>query len=215
MQICGIDEAGRGPVIGPLVIAGVCVSDEEPLRRIGVRDSKKLQRKKREELAKLIEKIAVVETIVLEAREIDELMEVLNLNYIEAGVFAKLIEKLKPDVVYVDAADANESHFKEMIEERCAWKCKIVSEHKADEKYPVVSAASIIAKVYRDEAIERIKREIGVDFGSGYPSDPRTIRYIQNLISEREVLPPFVRKNWDTISRTKEEMANKKLEEFE
>lgn len=211
MRICGIDEAGRGPVIGPLVIACVCVSDEESLRRIGVKDSKKLKRKKREELAKVIERIGVVEKIVLEASEIDQLMDVLNLNQIEAGVFAKLIEKLKPDIVYVDAAENNAVHFKEMIEQRCAWKCQIVAEHRADEKYPVVSAASIIAKVYRDEAIEKIKKDVGVDFGSGYPSDPRTIKYLQKLVSQGGELPIFVRRHWSTVERVK----NKKLEEFE
>ncbi|MCX8173993.1 MAG: ribonuclease HII [Thermoplasmata archaeon] len=214
MRVCGIDEAGRGPVIGPLVVAAVCVSDEEHLRKLGVRDSKKLQRKRREELARLIEKVAIVETIMLEPREIDELMDILNLNSIEAGVFAKLIDKITPEVVYVDAADANETHFRQMIEERCTWKCKIVAEHKADEKYPVVSAASIVAKVRRDAEVDRIKEEIGVDFGSGYPSDPRTVKYLQNLIAENRSLPKFVRKHWGTVSRVKDEVATKKLEEF-
>lgn len=214
MQICGIDEAGRGPVIGPLVVAAVCVSDEANLIKLGVRDSKKIQRKKREELARLIEKIAHVETIMLEPAEIDELMDILTLNYIEAGVFAKLIDKITPDIVYVDAADANEEHFRQMIEERCTWNCKIIAEHKADEKYPVVSAASIIAKVRRDALVDKIKKEIGIDFGSGYPSDPRTIKYIQNLIARNQPLPKFVRKHWNTISKVKEDLATKKLEEF-
>lgn len=214
MRICGIDEAGRGPVIGPLVVAAVCVSDEEYLKKLGVRDSKKLQRKKREELGRLIERIGFVETIVLEPWEIDELMEILNLNQIEASVFAKLIDKITPDVVYVDAADADAEHFRHMIEERCSWKCKIIAEHKADEKYPVVSAASIVAKVRRDAAVDKIKKEIGIDFGSGYPSDPRTIKYIQSLIAGNLPLPKFVRKHWETISKAQEETRTKKLEEF-
>ncbi|MEM3395724.1 MAG: ribonuclease HII [Thermoplasmata archaeon] len=214
MQICGIDEAGRGPVIGPLVVAAVCVHDDAELKKLGVRDSKKLQRKKRDELAGLIEKVAIVETIVLEPKEIDDLMDILNLNYIEAGIFAKLIDKLTPDVVYVDAADANEEHFRQMIDERCTWKCKIVAEHKADEKYPVVSAASIIAKVRRDAAVDKIKKEIGIDFGSGYPSDPRTVKYLQNIIAEHRPLPKFVRKHWSTVSKVKDEISTKKLEEF-
>ncbi|MEM4161280.1 MAG: ribonuclease HII [Thermoplasmata archaeon] len=214
MRVCGIDEAGRGPVIGPLVVAAVCVSEEEYLRRLGVKDSKKLQRKKREELGKLIEKVAVVETIILEPSEIDELMEILSLNQIEASVFAKLIDRVTPDLVYVDAADANEEHFRQMIEERCTWKCKIVAEHKADERYPVVSAASIIAKVRRDAAVDKIKEEVGIDFGSVYPSDPKTIKYIQNLIAGNQPLPKFVRKHWETVSKARDEIRTKKLEEF-
>ncbi|MGB9636312.1 MAG: ribonuclease HII [Thermoplasmata archaeon] len=214
MLICGIDEAGRGPVIGPLVVAGVCVSDEANLKAIGVRDSKKLTRRKREELAKIIEKVAKVEIIILEARDIDEFREVLSLNIVEAGVFAQIIEKLMPDIVYVDAADTNAEEFRRMIEERCSWKCKIVSEHRADVTYPVVSAASIIAKVRRDEIVEKIKEHVGIDFGSGYPSDPRTVKYIQKLIAEKQPLPRFVRKSWGTISHIREESAKKKLEEF-
>jgi ribonuclease HII len=215
MLICGIDEAGRGPVIGPLVVAGVCVTDENYLKRIGVKDSKKLSRKKREELAVLIEKVSKIETISLDAAEIDEFREILTLNQIEAGIFAKLIEKLTPDIVYVDAADANAQKFKEMIEERCSWKCQIISEHGADARYAVVSAASIIAKVQRDRAIDEIKAKVGIDFGSGYPSDPRTVRYIQNLIEKKMAVPAFVRKSWETVSNLKEEQGKKKLEEFE
>lgn len=246
----GIDEAGRGPVIGPLVVAGVALENESKLITLNVRDSKKIAPKKRVALAEQIKKIAKIEYIILSAMEIDTLREKFTLNEIEAKLFAEIINKILsvgeprtpnsersdpsnlsnsnlsnsqlsnselsnselsklPFRIYVDSADANTETFRKMIfnELRLCTQytalstLKIISEHKADENYPVVSAASIIAKVIRDGEIEKIKKEVGYDFGSGYPSDVRTIEYIKKIIESKKELPIYVRRTWDTVKR--------------
>ena len=219
----GIDEAGRGPVIGPLVVVGVALENEQKLITLKVRDSKKIAPKKRKELAEQIKKIAKIEYIILSAKEIDTLREKFTLNEIEAKLFAKIINKIlsiddrrtpnselsEPSErsklslrIYVDSADANTETFRKMIlNELRLSTLQIISEHKADENYPVVSAASIIAKVIRDREIEKIKKEVGYDFGSGYPSDVRTIEYIKKIIENKRELPVYVRRSWDTVQR--------------
>ena len=108
-MICGVDEAGRGPVIGALVVAGVLVENDAELIRIGARDSKQLTPNQRETLAKQIKDIVVkYEIMVIPASDIDDLRKVMTLNELEVSVFSKVIEKLKPDICYVDAADVNE-----------------------------------------------------------------------------------------------------------
>ncbi len=107
----------------------------------------------------------------------------MNMNEIMVVCFAKVLEQLKPDIVYADAADVKAERFAENLLRQYAKtspdhakKIKVVSMHQADAIYPVVSAASIIAKVRRDELIEELKREWCIDFGSGYPSDPPKTR---------------------------------------
>jgi ribonuclease HII len=125
-----------------------------------------------------------------------------RLNWLEALTMAKVIEALKPDVAYVDASDVLEERFKQQILDCLPLKIKIVSEHKADRNYPIVSAASIIAKVERDREIARLASVHG-DFGSGYPSDPRTVSFLQHCLEGAEEYPEFVRKSWKTAQRAK------------
>ncbi|MEM3391312.1 MAG: ribonuclease HII, partial [Archaeoglobaceae archaeon] len=145
----GIDEAGKGCVIGPLVVAGVACDCEEYLRSIGVRDSKRLSQKKREELAEKIMKVAKVEVISLSAEELNELMEIKNLNEILRDLYAEIIVRLAPSFVYVDSPDVNPERFSKYLKDRTG--VEVLAEHKADEKYVLVSSASIIAKVKREE----------------------------------------------------------------
>ena len=166
MLVAGVDEAGRGCVIGPLVIAGVLIKEERlpSLTRLGVKDSKLLSAKKRETLAVDIRRLAEKHVIVkLLPEEIDRAVEsrrkLHKLNRLEAKAMAKIIEMLKPDVTFVDAADVLEERFKQHIQEELPFKTKIVAEHKADKTYSVVSAASIIAKVERDQAIEKLSEK--------------------------------------------------------
>lgn len=204
MLICGIDEAGRGPVIGPLVVAGIVV-DEDGLQRLiqlGVRDSKLLSPKRRGELAEQILNIARNYSIVrVQPSEIDAVVErgrrLNRLNRLEARVMARIISELRPDVVYIDASDVSPERFKQHILEELPFKIEVISEHKADRRYPVVSAASIVAKVMRDRDIEDLRRRYG-DFGSGYPSDPRTINFLRSWAEKHNSLPDFVRKSWKT-----------------
>ena len=211
MLITGVDDAGRGSVVGPLVIAGILIKEEDLPRliQLGVKDSKLLSPHKRETLAveikRIVEKYSVIK---LSPREIDEVVEtgkkLHRLNRLEAQAMAKIIEALKPDVAYVDASDVVEERFKEHILECLPFKIKIISEHKADKTYPVVSAASIIAKVTRDREIAELAKKYG-DFGSGYPSDPRTVSFLQQCLEKWREYPDDIRKSWKPAKKAKKD----------
>ena len=217
--ICGIDEAGRGPVLGPLVLCGVCFSKSNLpyLIEIGAKDSKKLTPKKRERLAKLIkEKCHSYEIIVVSAQEIDEREKKrITINRLEEIKMAEIINKLKPDIIYIDAADVNEERFGTSIKNLLDYiPKKIISKHKADVTYPIVSAGSIIAKTKRDAIIEEFKEDYG-EIGSGYPSDKRTIDFLREYIKKHKKIPKFVRKTWDTTKKIlNEELGNKKITDY-
>jgi len=202
IKIAGIDEAGRGPIIGPLIIAGVSMDKKDlpKLFTLGVKDSKLLSPKKREKLAEEIKKCQIQYHIErLSPKEIDLVVDAKKklhrLNWFEAKTMAKAIAALKPDLAYVDASDVLADRFKNQITEYLSFRVLIVSEHKADVKYPIVSAASIIAKVERDRSISDLREEFG-NFGSGYASDHRTIEFLKNWIREFGEYPDFVRKSW-------------------
>ena len=202
MLVAGVDDAGRGPIIGPLVIAGVLLDEKEldKLKALGVKDSKLLSPKRREHLAIDIKRIAARYcSESLSPEQIDKVVEtgrkLHRLNRLEADVMAKIIEALRPDVAYVDASDVLADRFKAHIIEKLALQVEIVSEHKADAKYPIVSAASIIAKVERDRAIQELAEKYG-DMGSGYVTDPKTIAFLERWLATHGSFPRFVRKSW-------------------
>jgi ribonuclease HII len=195
-MLCGVDEAGRGPVIGPMVVAAVMVQDDAPLRELEVKDSKKLTRKRREALAPQIRKVAQWRVKVVEPEVIDARRDDISLNVFEAELFAGLIEKLKPEVAYIDACDTDERRFGRMVQGHLSYTPHMVCEHEADDRYPVVSAASILAKVRRDAAIVKIEKELGQPVGSGYCHDPITIGFLENWIREHHELPPHTRRSW-------------------
>ena len=207
-KIAGIDEAGKGPVIGPLVICGFATTDDEleKLKKFGIKDSKKLSKNRREELVELLFKNGECEIVVIPPDELDSLMAQKTINEILYENFEKIIYKLKPEIAYVDSPDVKPDRLKERLEKKGV---KIVSEHKADEKYLVVAAASIIAKVTRDNEVEKLKKIYG-DFGSGYASDERTRRFLKNYLEKNGCFPPCVRKSWKTLDR----IAQKSLDEF-
>jgi len=207
VMIAGVDEAGRGCVIGPLVVAGVLIDENrsDELTSMGVKDSKQLTPKKREVLAVEIEAVADKWAyFYLQPWAIDKVVErgikYRKLNYLEAMAMAKVIRDLRPDRAYVDPADVVAERYGEQILRVLPWKPKMVCEKKADVKYPVVSAASILAKVRRDRIVASYKESYG-DFGSGYPSDWRTVEFLKDLLEKAEDLPPFVRQSWSTIRR--------------
>jgi len=209
MLIAGVDDAGRGSVIGPLVIAGVMAKEEQlsKLAEIGVKDSKLLTPHRREVLAPEIRQIAVDYAIEkLTPRQIDDIVlngrKLHKLNWLEAQTMARVIQKLKPDKAYVDASDVLEDRFGRDVLDCLAIKIPIVSEHKADQTYPIVSAASIIAKVERDREIAELAKVHG-DFGSGYPSDPRTIDFLRRCVARTGKYPDFVRVSWKPAQRLK------------
>ena len=218
-MICGVDEAGRGPVIGPLVVAGVTFENDSGLLELGIRDSKKLSPKRRQVLSKKIKEIAVdYDILVIPASSIDDMRKVMTLNEIEVNAFSKIIDKLKPEFCYVDAADVNEKRFGKDILSRLSFKPKIVSKHKADDIYPVVGAASILAKTARDENVQKLsknlQRKLNLPLGSGYPADPVTIKFLRTWVETYGELPPDTRHSWKTAQRVIKESKIRKLDNF-
>lgn len=219
MQVAGVDDAGRGSVIGPLVIAGVLLEDKDlpKLVDLGVKDSKCLSPRRREQLSVEVRRLALkYHVIMLSPAEIDRVVEtgrkLHKLNRLEAQTMAKVITVLKPDVAYVDASDVLADRFKEHIAENLSFKVQIISEHKADARYPIVSAASILAKVERDKAISELQKKHG-NIGCGYPADPNTIKFLEGWIRKFGSYPDFVRRSWKPAKRvkTKAEMEQTRL----
>ncbi len=215
MYIAGIDEAGRGCVIGPLVIAGVLIKEEnlQALLALGVKDSKLLTAKKREALIPEIIRIAEKHVILkVPPCEIDKAVECKlrnhKLNRLEAKTMAQIVTALEPDIVYVDAADVLEDRFGQYIMEASSFKTKIISKHKADKTYPIVSAASIIAKVERDNCIAELRKEYG-DFGTGYLSDSKTQIFLVQWLKSHNDYPDMIRKSWKPAKKAKSQKGTK------
>lgn len=200
MKIVGIDEAGRGSVLGPLVVCGVAVEEERLryLERLNLKDSKKVAPKRRVILSRKIKKIAECHPVHISASDIDLLRSKdVNLNEIEKIAIRQIIGNSSPDISYIDCIDVKPERFITEIEKFQA-NMQVVAEHGADDTFVIVSAASIVAKVERDQEISRIKKEFG-EIGSGYPSDPKTISFLKN--TPYNDLPNFVRKSWSTVER--------------
>ncbi len=204
LRIAGVDDAGRGAIIGPMVIAGVLVPEEklETFSSIGVKDSKLLSPMTRSRLYREITRIASQVAIrKVSPTEIDEYVlrrkKFRRLNYLEAVTMASIVDELKPEIVYVDSSDTDEERFKTQVEEASEWKTEVVSVHHADQLYVVVSAASIVAKYVRDSEVEELKTRYG-EFGSGYPSDPITRQFLNEWIRKHGEKPVFARASWKT-----------------
>ncbi|MFH1664500.1 MAG: ribonuclease HII [archaeon] len=215
MLIAGIDEAGRGPVFGPMVLAVCCIhkKDEEKLVELGVKDSKLLTAKERERQFIEIKAIAKeFNSVKVEAKEIDFLRDRKSLNEIEAMRIGFLLNNLKekPEIVFVDSPDVIEKNFAERIKRYLSFDCIIRSEHKADLNYPVVSAASIIAKVERDNEIKKLSKKYG-NIGSGYPGDEVTSKFLDDWVKSNSSLPDFARNSWSTSKRAMDKKFQKKL----
>jgi len=217
-MICGIDEAGRGPIVGPLVMAGVSVTEDkiETLKGMGIKDSKLIPPARREELFdEIIRLVDSYDIIEISASEIDDYQDRgINLNKMEARVAAKIINKLKPSKVYVDSPEpANGgAKFGIMINEFLNVQPEMIAEHGADAKYVVAGAASILAKVSRDREVARIVEEIGAEIGSGYPHDPRCRAYLEENF--RGPIHKYLRKCWSTYKRLNEAQGQMNLSDF-
>lgn len=214
MLIAGCDEAGRGCVLGALVICIAIAEEgkETELKKIGAKDSKLLSPSARRRLYSQVKHLCTESACIhITAKQLNELMEKHSLNEIEAMKIAELLSQMKhhPELIIADSPDTDAKRFETRIRKYLARDLKIKSEHKADFNYPIVSAASILAKVERDAEIERIKRELGYDFGSGYSSDPRTIEFLKSNLHIPQV-QKYIRSKWKTIERLKQ----RKLSEF-
>ncbi|MFT4313395.1 MAG: ribonuclease HII [Candidatus Woesearchaeota archaeon] len=196
---CGIDEAGRGPVLGPLIVAGVCATTEQiaELAKIGVTDSKLLSPKKREALAPLIKQIVQsYEIREISVQDIDDrIKKNQSLTDLELFVTSDIVQKLKPVKVVIDCPSANKKTYKDSFVRHSSFPGECIVEFKADTNHVVVGAASILAKVKRDECISTIKKQIGIDCGSGYPSDPKTQLFLSEYYLTHKTL---FRTSWES-----------------
>lgn len=212
---CGVDEAGRGPMLGPLVVGAVWCESDDALKRIGVKDSKQLSPEVREHMYSQIDRDADGWTVVtMDAEGIDSLMCQMSLNEIELGMFAEAASRRPFDVLYADCPDVDTERFSRLLSVRLEGRGTVVAEHKADARYPCVSAASIMAKVTRDRLVEDISREFGVDVGSGYPSDPTTVDFVQNWIKEHGDAPKHTRRSWAPVKRMLSASRNTSLDDW-
>ena len=201
MIICGVDDAGRGSMVGPLVIAGVTIDKKnlKKLKSIGVQDSKKLSPKTREILyKKIIEIVDKYYVVRIPPKTIDSNVFKHNLNHLEAKNMAKVIKKLKPQTAYVDSCDVDYKRFGKEIS-LLSGNSKIISRHHADSRFVVVAAASIIAKVSRDKSIHRLKKNY--DLGSGYPSDRKTVKCVKKLLLHTKQSYSFIRMSWKPVQK--------------
>jgi ribonuclease HII len=208
-----VDEAGKGSVLGPMVIAAVGVSSENVFAEVEVADSKLLSPKVRERLYITIRKRFRVATIRIDAHEIDEIRTGMTMNACVARAHAQAIDKLSPAIAYVDACDVNAFRYADMVKSHLETSCEVVSEHNADQTFKVVSAASIVAKVTRDRAITALSKKYG-EIGSGYPSDPVTIAFLSAYIDEHKCPPPIARKSWKTVTAMLGKKQQSQLSQF-
>ncbi|PSG99441.1 MAG: ribonuclease HII [Nanohaloarchaea archaeon SW_7_43_1] len=218
-EILGLDEAARGPVIGSMFIGGFMVEEEklDEIKDLGVKDSKKLSDKKRERLAKELKEIGEPFLKEIEASEIDELREVMSLNEIEIQGFCDVIERSDADKILVDLPEPDGDRFINKMKRELPARFRerdFVAEHGADDTYPIVSAASIIAKSAREKHIEELHSKYGYDFKSGYPHDSPTISFLEKYLEEKGRFPIETRKSWSTAEKILKEAGQKGLEDF-
>ncbi len=202
--VIGLDEAGRGPMIGPMVVAvaGLPRRRLQALVGVGARDSKAMTPRSRERVRAILERMLDFAAVgVVEPWEIDEAVwgrRYGSLNVLEAVAMAELIrlaaDRCRVEAAYVDSPDPVPERFAAKLSEETG--VVVVAENDADKKYVIVSAASILAKTERDRLVEALKARYG-DFGSGYPSDPRTrewaARWLEGHGGEP---PPIARRSW-------------------
>ncbi len=197
-----------------MVVCGFLIEESkiEKLKEIGVKDSKLLSSIKRKRIALILKRIAKnIVLIKISANEIDRLRKKINLNEIEINKISEIINSLSPNIVIIDSPEVNTKKFINKIKKKLKNKnIRIIAENYADRKYPIVSAASILAKVERDKEIEKIKKRIGYDFGSGYASDKKTINFLKYWLKNHKELPNFVRKSWITVKLLSKENIKRK-----
>ncbi len=204
-KVLGIDEAGRGSVLGPLVVGGFVAerSRLHELSALGVRDSKLLSPVRRENLYEALQDLGERIAIEIPPSQIDTAVARNQLNLLEANVFARLVRRAEAEEVFVDACDPRAERFGQRVRSISRTPANVVSRHHADRDLPVVSAASIVAKVSRDRAMARLRTQLDRDCGSGYPSDPITQEFVRTHLSTQSGRVGWLRYSWRTVERLK------------
>ncbi len=223
MLVLGIDDAGRGPVIGPMVLAGCLIDDkkEGELKRLGVKDSKQLTQKRREFLAEKIKEMAETFEIALAfPEEIDGSNKAgVNLNAVEAIKTAEIINKINKGFnkikVIVDCPSVSIEKWTDFLKTKInnLSNLEIHCEHKADVNHVIVSAASVLAKCTREIEMSRLKEKFGDAIGSGYCSDPLTYKFLEKH-AQRYGDKGIFRKTWSTWRDVSSAAQQKKIFDF-
>ena len=200
--IGGVDEAGRGSILGPLVVAGMSIKKSKlrTLRQIGVKDSKLLTPKAREKLfmqvCTLAESICVCK---IDCAVVDDNVFLKRLNKLEADIMAFIINNIHVDEVYIDSCDINPCRYGQYIMTNLIpTPPQLYCMHHADRLNTAVAAASIIAKVTRDREINKIRKTYS-DIGSGYPCDRHTMQFIKGWVVKYKCAPEFARRSWSPL----------------
>lgn len=214
MALIGVDEAGRGPVLGSLFVGAVAVHDRTVLPD-GVADSKTLSPDTRSRLAEAIEVSDDITSTVVEltADEIDQSEQ--SLTELVARGFASAIDQLADEGTraMVDTGEADTDRFTGRIERYLTTSIEVEAAIGADEFDPLVSAASIVAKEAREAHVAHLASEFG-EIGSGYPSDPTTRRFIADYLEDHRELPTCARASWATSQDALAALEQAGLDEF-
>jgi len=213
----GLDEAGRGSVLGPLVVGGFLLPESRlgELRELGVRDSKLLSPTRRASIARALAELGTPSTISIPPPRIDRAVARGGLNDLEAEAFGRLVRRARPHRSFVDACDPVEARFGRLVARRAGVPPgRVIARHHADRDHLLVGAASIIAKVQRDAEVDALRRTLPEEIGSGYPSDPTTRRYVTDLVERGAPLPFWVRGSWKTVRNLKRAAATRTLDAY-
>lgn len=215
MWFVGVDEAGRGPTLGPLVVAAFAIpeSDIGMLEEMGVKDSKLLSPVKRKVLFTWLQSRAKArdwqfQIHISSPAAIDNAMQLTNLNSHEVDLFAHVLNQIdfadEGGQLQLDACDTNPVRFGNNVAGKIKdWPKKnwtVDSRHGADSYFLATAAASILAKETRDQVIEELKKNTGIDLGSGYPSDPKTKAALPLLLTD-DLPHECLRWRWATVSK--------------
>ena len=219
MITLGIDDAGRGPVIGPMILAGCLIDDEteKEFRKLGIKDSKQLTQKRREVLAeKIKEKAETFEVQIVSPAIIDKSVEKNDLNGLEAVVAARIINKINKGYskikIVIDCPSVSITKWQDFLKTKVdnLSNLEISCEHKADKNHISVAAASILAKCTREKEMTKLKEIYGDEIGSGYCSDPLTCKFLGKHAHKYEDKGIF-RKTWSTWKRIVSSSKQKRL----
>ena len=198
-------------MVGGFAIAADRVDE---LSSLGAKDSKALSPRARERVFAALNGAGERTVVVLAPRTIDRAVARGRLNHLEAEAFARIVRRVAPRVAYLDACDPNERRFGDEVARLAGGTTRIVARHHADRDFPIVGAASIVAKVVRDRAIARLRRKLGEGLGSGYPSDPETIAFVRAELADGRATPAWVRSSWATMQRVKPPRPARTLDGF-
>lgn len=208
----GVDEAGKGPVLGSMFAA--CVVANPADLPDDVDDSKDLTAEHREELAAVIrDRAHAVAVTEIPVERIDD--PETDMNTLTVAAHAEALGPVARDglATYLDAGDTNAVRFERRVADRVGADLDLRAEHGADAAYPIVGAASIVAKVERDAHVATLASEYG-DLGSGYPGDSTTREFLEDYIEAHGELPACARESWQTSRDVRNAAGQAALDDF-